>query len=251
MAVYNKPIPLKFNCGTALRMLQMSNRAKHRGVVHRPKLQADFLELFDIPTYEIPTSLKGAIDGRHSEFDKNCDKICSFFYKKWYPATKRVEYTATFSIENWKLLIESKKSKHTLSNCDACYKEHENLQKSFPSKPLYTTPVSISVNLPQKTESGFTKREAKDIGRRVLKDLDNVWQESFGQPITPTLPKILPEAKLVVKKTKTEKKKRDRTVKRAFVKEVNSHLAKNATLTVLAEAESVSSLQQKTTGAVI
>ncbi len=67
----------------------------------------------------------------------------------------------------------------------------------------------FQVNLPQKTEGGFTKREAKDIGRCVLKDLDNVWQESFGQPITPTLPKILPESKLVVKTTKTERKKQD------------------------------------------
>ncbi len=112
----------------------MSNKAKHRGVIHRQQLQADFLKLFDIPTYEIPTSLKGALDGKQLEFDKNSDRTFSFFDKKWHPTVKRVEYTATFSIENWKALMDYKKSKHTLSRCDACYKEHENLQKSFPSK---------------------------------------------------------------------------------------------------------------------
>ncbi len=100
MAAYNTP---KVNCGyarTALRTLQMSNKAKHRGVIHRLQLQADFLKLFDIPTYEIQTSLKGALDGKQSNFDKNCDRMFSFFDKKWHPTAKRVEYTATFSIEN-------------------------------------------------------------------------------------------------------------------------------------------------------
>ncbi len=75
------------------------------------KLQA---KLFDIPTYKIPTKVRNF-----------ATKYILFFYKK------RVEYTAR--------KLESIESKHTLSNCDACYKQ----QKSFPSKPLYTTPVCI------------------------------------------------------------------------------------------------------------
>ena len=118
MAEHTTPRTLKVNCGyarTALRMLQMSNRAEHKGVVHRQKLQADFLKLFDIPTYKIPSSFMATKEGNHSEFDKNCKNICSLFHKKWNPTTKRGEYVSTFSIDNWKALDDREKAQHTLS----------------------------------------------------------------------------------------------------------------------------------------
>ena len=145
---------------------------------------------------------------------------------------------STFSIDNWKALDDREKAKHTLSKCDACFTTHESLQRSFPGKPMYTTPSTIVVHLPQTPNGGFTKRQEKDISRQVLQDLDNVWQKEFGKKITPSLPKILPEANLATKVTKTERKKINRVKKREIVKEINTHFAKNATLTVLASLSS-------------
>ena len=182
-----------------------SKISKHRGVVHKQKRQADFLKLFDTPTYQIPSSLKASADGRLSEFYKNSEKMYTLFHKKWHTTTKRVEYTNTFSLNNWKALDDADKSKHTLSNCDACFNQHEDLQRSFPGKPLYSTASSITLDIPHTPHGGFTKRHEKDIGRRVLKDLDNIWVDQFGNSLTTSVPKTMSEANLVAKDTKTKK----------------------------------------------
>ena len=129
-----------------------------------------------------------------SIFDKHCNFFGQYFQKKWNPTAKRVEYTNTFSIDNWKSLSENEKSKHTLSNCKACLSSHKALQNSFPAKPVFMqeTPVH-TVDL----QASATNTE-KELGRRVLQEINAAWQEKYNHSFTETIPKI--EAKLTEKK---------------------------------------------------
>lgn len=67
----------------------------------------------------------------------------------------------------------------------------------------------------------------------------------FDHPITKAIPKIMPEANLTQKETKSRKRTQSRKQKRQIVKEVEQQFAKNATMSVLAEAESISSYSRK------
>ena len=238
-------IPLQINCGyarTAIRELTSTSRAKHRGVVHKLQRATEFRQLFDLPTYELPSNLFDSCATKWSPFDKHCDTIVKLFLKKWHPTAKRVEYTNTFSIEKWKALPESEKSKHTLSKCKACC--HEDIQKAFPGKPVYTPPIPPPIinqeNIPLNTISN-----EKELGRKVLQEINSVWQDKFDHPITKVIPKIMPEANLTEKETKSKRRAQSRKQKRQIVQEVNQQLAKNATMSVLAEAESLSSYSRK------
>ena len=214
----------------------------YKGVVHRDKLRTDFHKLFDIPSYKLPNTLNKSSGKNLSAFDKNCENMYKCFSKKWNPASTRVQYTSMFSIDNWKALDNSEKAMHTLADCKACFMKHESLQRSFPAKPVYTPPQLIALDVLDQTQ---TERQEKDLGRQVLHELNKTWEERFGQKITTVLPQIMPEANLAPKVSKLHRKKEDQTRKRNFVKQVNEQFAKNATMTVLAEVESMSSYRRK------
>ncbi len=219
------PIPLKINCGyarTAIRELTTTSKAKHRGVIHRENRAKDFCQLFDRPTYALSANMFESKKTKQALFDKNCDFICNSFSKKWRPQAKRVEYTSVFSIEHWKAKSDAEKNEHTLSKCTACFTEYEHLQKAFPGKPMHTPPTPM-ITLPDKPA------QEKELGRKVLEELNTKWEEKFEHPITTVLPKIMPEANLTRKEPKSHKKMQNRQQKRKFINEVNQRLAKNAT----------------------
>ena len=55
----------------------------------------------------------------------------------------------------------------------------------------------------------------------------------------------MPEANLSKKESKSQKRSYNHKHKRKFVEEVNENVAKNAPMTTLAEAESLSSFRKK------
>lgn len=235
---------LKVNCGyarTAIRELTRTSRVKHQGVVHKSQRANDFHHIFNLPTYQLPSNYFDSNGKDWSLFDKHCDTSCKAFLKKWTPTTKRVEYTNTFSIENWKALPEGEKNKHTLSNCRACFSQHENIQRAFPLKPVYIPPPPVITV--DKTQ--LQQASEKEIGRKVLSEVNLLWQENFCHPITKAIPKIMPEANLIEKESKSQRRVHNRKKKRKIVQEINQQLSKNATMSVLAEAESLSSYKRK------
>ena len=238
------PIPVKINCGyarTAIRELTTASKASHRGVVHKGERSSQFQQLFNTPSYELPQTIFDTRGHNWCTFDKNCEAICKMFSKKWHPIERRVEYTTTFCMHKWRDLKDDEKKKHTLSNCKACFLQHESLQKAFPGKPMYTPPPPM-ITFP-KTPN--TKQQEKDLGRKVLQELNSIWEDQFDRPITNAIPKIFPESNLTTKESRLKKKQKDRIQKRKIVEQVNKQLAKNATMTVLAEAESLSSYKRK------
>lgn len=128
---------------------------------------------------------------------------------------------------------------NTLANCVECSKEFVDLQEAFPAAPVYVAPATSLLSLPElQCCSG---KEEKQLGRKVLGQLDQMWQQHFDHSFTRSLPAIVPQSSLTHKKTKVESKREDRSRKRKLVENINNQLSENMTLSVLAEAESLSS----------
>ena len=139
-------------------------------------------------------------------FDRKCSPLLEFMKKKWHPSTKRVEYLSTFSIVEWKSLSGTQKQVHTLANCVACYCSHQDLQESFPGKPVFLPPPPI-IQLPEIADS--SKREEKDLAKRVLSELNSTWEDRFSHTFSMSLPRNAPETQLCIKKSRVEKKRED------------------------------------------
>ena len=158
--------------------------------------------------------------------------------KKWNPNV-RADYEALFSIDNWKRLPANDKKERSLSPCIACSINHIQLQEAFPGKPVFYSKTSISLSLPE------TPKAEKLEVRKVLGDLNKQWDDCHGHSYSSVLAKLAPEANLTKKKTKLEQKQQNRNSKRKFVNHINQQLSENATLTVLAEAESMQAYRRK------
>ena len=75
-------------------------------------------------------------------------------------------------------------------------------------------------------------------------DLNKQWEDRYGHSYSSVLAKLAPDANLT-KKTKLEQKQQNRNIKRKIVHHINQQLSENATLTVLAEAESMQAYRRK------
>ena len=76
-------------------------------------------------------------------------------------------------------------------------------------------------------------------------DLNKQWEDRYGHSYSSVLTKLAPDANLTKKKTKLEQKQQNRNTKRKIVHHINQQLSENATLTVLAEAESMQAYRRK------
>ena len=124
----------------------------------------------------------------------------------------------------------------------ACYRKHQDLQESFPGKPIFLPPPPI-IQLPE--TAGSSQKEEKDLVRRVLSELNSTWEDKFTHTFSMSLPKNAPETQLCFKKSRPEKKREDRTQKRKLVQHITEQLKENITMSVLAEGESLSSYNRK------
>lgn len=96
--------------------------------------------------------------------------------KKWHPSEKRLEYLTTCAIDKWKSLTSVKKETHTLGNCIACYRKHQDLQTCFPGRPFFY-PSTMIIKLPKSSGSSF--HEERDHARSVLSELNSAWADKF------------------------------------------------------------------------
>ena len=80
----------------------------------------------------------------------------------------------------------------------------------------------------------------RDLARDVLAELNPSWENKFSHTFTEAITTVLPECNLAQKKGKMEYKK-ERSRKRKIVAHINDRFSKNATMSVLAEAESLAS----------
>ena len=79
---------------------------------------------------------------------------------------------------------------------------------------MYTSPQPTPmITLPDKESEPLSKAKEKEIGRKVLQELNSVWEDRFKHPITNVIPKIMPEANLTKKESKSHKRTQNRKQK--------------------------------------
>ena len=123
-------------------------------------------------------------------------------------------------------ISQTQKQTHTLANCVACYRKYQDLQESFPGKPIFLPPLPI-IQLPE-TAAASCKKE-NDLARRVLSELNSAWEGKFTH-FLPHYPKIFPKPSCV-QKIKSWKKREDQTQK--LVQHITKQLKENITMSVL------------------
>jgi len=167
------PTALKINCGyahTAIRELTPKNKSLSVSKADAATRSTTFQKLYS--ALEVPQNLFESNGSRNTIFDDNCVALLKMFKKWWNPHSRRIEYE-TFSIANWKSLAEEKQREHTLSNYASCSQEFPELQASFPGKPIYIAPTTSLLALPE--QQGCSKTMEKKEGRRILRELNQVW----------------------------------------------------------------------------
>ena len=105
--------------------------------------------------------------------------------------------------------------------------------------PVYVPPKTSLVSLPMDT----TSQKDQALGCKVLAELNPLWNERYNHAFTEALPKIAPEMNLIIKRSKTGKKREDR--KQKTKKHIAKQLAENAAMSMLAEGESLSPYNRK------
>ena len=174
----------KFNCGFARCAIRELTPKGRNSATDKPRRMTEFHDLFkDCPNYGLSsTYFENTSKCRESTFDRHCETIIQSWRKKWHPPEKRSLYETTFSIENWKALPLDKKLKHTLSCCQECYNQQEDLQMCFPLKPHYTDKPIVSVNVEKLEKLG-----KKELTRSALTELNEsfhgVFQKNFVQSL--------------------------------------------------------------------
>ena len=83
-----------------------------------------------------------------------------------------------------------------------CYRKYQDLQESFPGKPIFLPPLPI-VQLPE--TAGSSQKDEKDLARKVLTELNSMWEGKFEHTFSIALPKNVPEALFSINKSRAEK----------------------------------------------
>lgn len=123
-----------------------------------------------------------------SIFDDNCCTIMTFFSKKWNKLSKS-EYTSMFSTIKWKGMVEAEELQHSLTYCNCCSRNRQDLQAAFPGKPMYTAPPAFVTLSGEQTR---TKKAERKEARSVLCELNPLWEEKYDHTFTNTLPSLTP-----------------------------------------------------------
>ena len=180
------PIPIAFNCGyarVAVFEYSVITKGKSRSSICEEKRKEKFQKLFhDHEALFRPDGFWNTrLTKQGSPFNRYCDFVMDNFAKKWKSKVYRVQYTSTFSTENWQSLPEAKKKHHSLSKCSACASKHLELQKAFPGLPCFTLDI-IELNLP----SEESVKEAS-ITRTVLSELNSSYVSTFNHSFTTSI----------------------------------------------------------------
>ena len=146
-------------------------------------------------------------------------------------------YLTTFSRANWKALPKTEKAKHTLSFCNQCREHYYHLQKVFPSTPVYSHTSNTTITLSSESSN------EREITRAVLQDLNGTYVEQFGHTFVESLVQNCKDVDR--RKTKTEKKREQRSILRKCRDKVSEQMAENVALHTLSEDESLARYQKK------
>ena len=140
MSAATVPLPLKFNCGFC--RVSIKELSSHDDETREKKFKEQFSSALNLDD-----SLFSVKSERHTPFfNRRCSDVKKWFTKKWDPSSSRVDYLSTFSISKWEALSTQDKRKHSLSQCERCRQKYNDLQKSFPAKPVFENELCSKVS---------------------------------------------------------------------------------------------------------
>ena len=105
----------------------------------------------------------------------------------------RYEYLQYFSLTNWKALPQSRKTEHTMSNCDACQVHHFAMQSVFPTAAKMKPQKLVQDALAENGDKGNTKvkptqeaikSKVKHINSKIDAPFQKVFKVSFAEAQT-------------------------------------------------------------------
>lgn len=115
-----------------------------------------FRALFDRPQFVVGNAYFEK-EGRapKSQFENHCSMVKAAFMHGFRCLDTKEAYPKAFSTANWKALSSLEKSCHSLSNCVSCTTQFEQLQESFPMKPVFhiSQDENASVNVKKVSEA--------------------------------------------------------------------------------------------------
>ena len=117
-------------------------------------------------------------------------------------------YLSVFSIDAWKTLSQEERQKHTLKECKVCNEKFAILNNAFPA---YVKRGKKPIAVPKKVVQIVSTPKA--LGRKVLRELDNLSQERFqksGEDVLIDAPK----SHLVRKPTPEDLRKSKRNIEK-------------------------------------
>ena len=228
-------ISLEVNCGyarVAIQELTSVQRGRNGRQFYRQKRQDRFQEIFDLPTFGLPTDY----------FDMNGHRPSRFIAV--------VNINLTFSQKSVKYQL---REQNTLLHSQLMHGKTSLLKKWLNihcqiAKHASTTTVKSKQPIHPSQYSSHSLRHSgseKTNAKHILKEVNSQWENMYGHTFTDALPKLCPATHLKQKKSKKELKKKTRKQQRKISNHVTQQMCKNATITTLATGESLAQYHRK------
>lgn len=148
----------------------------------------------------------------------------------WRDKAMKDTYLSNFSLEKWQQMPDARRRMHTRKNCHSCFHTttiaFPTNKKVMRKRPPFTQLKSHITNIIPAPKAHTTIKEAKEVGRVIFHELESTCKENLGRNLASVL-SLVPEAGLVLKTTASEKKKKDRGLKRKFKKHIESTWEEN------------------------
>ena len=124
---------------------------------------------------------------RPSNYKAQCKLIQAAFKCRWHPSSAREQYYKSFSLIQWDRLSQPERNLHTLENCDACFCNFFELQKSFPKKPCYMpcqVLINLSENISEETILAVSLTALNNVSMKQYNDILFNYTNKSNHPIS-------------------------------------------------------------------
>ena len=158
-----------------------------------PKAMAQLMQKYqsifnDTPSMQLSTTTSTVI------------KLLATFNSHWHLQEKKNDFMKTFSIAEWKKLIQQ--AGHTIKQCHTCQTQYQLLTSAFPHKQTSEKKTTITF-----TSDDLTSPAS--IGRAVISQLDPIAHQHTGQSAEQVLSTT---SKLMVRPTRSEQQLQTKSI---------------------------------------
>lgn len=189
-------------------------------------------------------------------FRKRIKPILGYF-RSWQAsdADMKEKYMRYFSSAKWKSLPKIQKLQHSGRDCRACMVHHQVMYSTFPLPQMRlgsgadSGPVKVSQSLGSRLSTlpkavKPSKKALVEATKEIYNNINKPFQETFGVNFSQAQTNVT-ELKLQVKKSKSQKKKERRDIRREDKLKVGKMMADTEAEAVLSTRQSLSQRNKK------